>query len=49
MIGMDDYKIVRWCPKCGAIVIDYDMDGRTMPEHYYKLKYPNIIKKYGLE
>lgn len=48
-IGIDEEKVVRWCPECGAIVVDNDIDGRIMPGYYQKLKYPNITKKYRLE
>lgn len=47
-VGIDERKVVRWCPECGAIVVDCDMDGRTMPGYYLKLRYPNIVKKHGL-
>lgn len=48
-VGVDEEKVVRWCPECGAIVIDHDIDIRIMPGYYKKLTYPNITKKYGLE
>lgn len=48
-LGMDEEKVIRWCPECGAIVIDHDIDGRTMPGYYKKLQYPNITKKHGFE
>lgn len=47
-IEIDEEKVVRWCPQCGAIVVDHDIDGRTMPGYYKKMIYPNITKKYGL-
>ncbi len=45
----DEIKVVRWCPECGAVVVDMDYDNRTHPGYYKKLQYPNITKKYGLE
>ena len=48
-IGMDEEKVVRWCPECGAIVVDCDYDNRTYAGYYNKLQYPNITKKYGLD
>ena len=45
----DETQVVRWCPECGAIVVDMDFDGRTNPGYYRELEYPNITKKYGLE
>lgn len=43
--GIDEEKVVRWCPECGAIVIDHDIDGRVMPGYYMKLRCPNIVTK----
>ena len=45
----DEVKVVRWCPECGAVVVDMDYDGRTNPGYYKKLQYPNITYKHGLE
>lgn len=47
-IDIDEYKIVRWCPECGSIVVDLDIDNRTYPGYYQKIIYPNIVEKYGL-
>ena len=47
-VGIDEEKVVRWCPECGAITVDCDIDDCVMPGYYKKLKYPNITKKYGL-
>lgn len=47
-VGIDEEKVVRWCPECGAITVDCDVDNSVMPGYYKKLKYPNITKKYGL-
>ena len=47
-VWIDEEEVVRWCPECGAIVVDCDIDGRVMPGYYKKLRYPNITKKYGL-
>lgn len=40
--AFDTEKVVRWCPECGAIVIDMDYDGRTKPGHYMNMCFPNI-------
>lgn len=45
----NEIRVVRWCPECGAVVVDMDCDNRTYPGYYKKLQYPNITKKYGLE
>lgn len=42
------YKVVRWCPECGAIVVDADYDGRTNAGYYRKLQYPNLVQRNGL-
>lgn len=49
MVGFNEAKVVRWCPECGAIVVDMDSDNRTYAGYYKTLQYPNITKKYGLE
>lgn len=48
-INLFEEKVIRWCPECGAIVVDMEVDGRLYPGHYKKIRYPNITKKYGLE
>lgn len=42
------YKVVRWCPECGAIVVDADYDNRTNAGYYRELQYPEIVKRNGL-
>lgn len=32
--------VVRWCTRCGAIVIDVDTDGRTQPGGYMAMRLP---------
>lgn len=36
--------VVRWCPICGAIVVDVDYDNRTNPGEIMKMKDPLITK-----
>jgi hypothetical protein len=31
-------EVVRWCPDCGAVVVDEDYDGRTNPGSIMKMK-----------
>lgn len=38
-------KVIRWCPDCGAIVIDMECDGRVYPGHYRRLVLPRVIKE----
>jgi DUF917 family protein len=30
--------VIRWCPECGAIVIDNDVDGRAYPGKVMSMK-----------
>ena len=30
--------VVRWCPECGAVVIDWDLDNRTYPGIVMEMK-----------
>ena len=48
-LSFDREEVVRWCPKCGAIVVDMDFDNRTNPGYYKKIEYPEITCKYGFE
>ena len=34
--------VVRWCPECGAIVIDNDVDGRVYPGKVMSMKLSNL-------
>lgn len=36
--------VVRWCPKCGAVVIDKEYDCR-LASYYVKMKFPEITKR----
>jgi hypothetical protein len=38
-----DETVVRWCPTCGAVVIDTDFDGRTNPGAIMKMKFPKLV------
>ena len=41
--GFSD-KVVRWCPDCGAVVIDIDCDGRVYAGRIMKMKLPKLAK-----
>lgn len=45
LLGYGEEKIVRWCPKCGAIVVDLEVDGRLYPGYYKKMVIPEITKE----
>jgi hypothetical protein len=34
--------VVRWCPTCGAVVIDTDYDGRTKPGDVMPMRFPKL-------
>ncbi|KKL18491.1 hypothetical protein LCGC14_2474980 [marine sediment metagenome] len=38
-------EVVRWCPDCGAIVIDVDVDNRIRhgPGRVMKMKFPKFM------
>lgn len=40
-------NVVRWCPKCGAIVVDSDCDGRIYPGRYMKMILPTLAKEHN--
>jgi hypothetical protein len=42
--GFED-EVVRWCPVCGAIVVDVDLDSRTYAGRYMKMMFPELAKK----
>ncbi len=33
--------VVRWCPNCGAVVVDEDYDGRTNAGAYMPMRFPS--------
>ena len=40
----DVEAVVNWCPKCGAIVVDKEVDGRLMNSRV-KMQFPNITRE----
>lgn len=44
-LAPDAFTVVRWCAKCGAVVIDTDLDGRTMPGDILPMQFPRIATK----
>lgn len=43
--GVFTDSIVRWCPECGAVVIDCEVDGRTYPGRRMPMKLPRMAKE----
>jgi len=39
----DTDAVVRWCPKCGAVVVDEDLDGRTKPGALATIRFPRAV------
>lgn len=40
-------QVVRWCPDCGAIVVDVDCDGRVYAGNCIKMKLPKLAKEHN--
>jgi len=36
--------VVRWCPKCGAVVVDREHDNKIFGS-YVKMKFPELTRK----
>lgn len=34
--------VVRWCPNCGAVVIDFEVDERVSPGGVMKMRFPDF-------
>lgn len=37
----DKQNVVRWCPDCGAVVVDSEFDGRIDPGRVMKMRFPS--------
>ena len=42
--GFED-EVVKWCPVCGAIVIDIELGGIVYSSREMKMKLPEITRK----
>ncbi len=40
----DEAEVVRWCQKCGAVVVDLEFDNRTAPGAVMKMIIPSLTK-----
>ena len=40
----DEDHVVRWCRACGSVVVDIEVDGRTMAGGIMKMKAPQTYK-----
>lgn len=41
--GPVEETVVRWCPTCGAVVIDTDSDNHTNPGAVKPMRFPQIV------
>jgi valyl-tRNA synthetase len=44
-LGFDAYATVRWCPVCGAVVVDQDYDSRTNAGQIMKMRFPSYLRE----
>ncbi len=44
-VNVLETNVVRWCVRCGAVVVDIDVDNRTYPGRIMRMKGPNGFKK----
>jgi valyl-tRNA synthetase len=35
--------VVRWCPDCGAVVVDEEYDGRVLAGSIMKMAFPKMV------
>lgn len=42
--GQLDDIVVSWCPTCGAVAVDAEIDGRTDPGAHVAMKFPKSAK-----
>lgn len=42
-------EVVRWCPKCGAVAVDLDYDGRTQPGRGMPMRFPEAARVWRKE
>ena len=43
-VTYDDDAVTRWCPECGAVVVDHEYDCRIVG-YYARMRFPNITRK----
>ena len=40
----NECAVTRWCPECGAVVVDVDYDGRTNAGQIMKMRIPKVSR-----
>lgn len=41
----DIQSVVRWCPDCGAVVVDGEYDGRVRAGDIMQMQFPTSAKR----
>lgn len=41
-------EVVRWCPLCGSVVVDLDIDNRTQKGGIMPMRRPEILERASL-
>lgn len=36
-------EVVKWCPVCGAVVVDLEVDGRAYPGRIGKMRFAKLL------
>jgi hypothetical protein len=44
-ISAYEESVVRWCAGCGAVAVDLDVDGRTDPGHFMRMRFPHDLRQ----
>lgn len=40
--GYEQMAVTRWCTDCGGVVVDTDIDGRTMAGDQVRMRFPKL-------
>ena len=44
MVGRSEERVVKWCPDCGAIKVDYEIEGKPIKEKCKGIRLPKNFK-----
>ena len=42
-VGRDEYMVVRWCTRCGAVVVDSELDSQNISGGVVPMLTPTIL------
>lgn len=48
LVSEDEYDgdaVAKWCPDCGAVVVDRVIDGRVSPGGIKKMRFPKSARR----